>query len=568
MDFFGVGVNIDIVTRSLGPHSVNESRLAYLDDFAWIAYSRPSLRDEVSTSPSLHFGRILATRKLTFNLTVSLEDTGGQLKRFSFFFDTSTSQSLAILVPNPGVYRVTYSESGSSRETGSIWDLGSKTDRFTVGNDEEYIGRVEMRDFGVGVDRPWQAWAIFFVVLGIGGFVLFCVAIIVFVKLHVWDWDESEPSESISDLRERRKSQAEVGMVKAIKGGLKEEYQELQGPIAVIRWVLFVIARAVMLVLMLVVAYLGFVTLFYFTVLCIVSFAVALFLNALLNRDTLDLQVQVVMWIYFIPLCELLISLNLSVIQGFFSELWVHLDFETVTRALTIPRVSEHQFIGFTRLAWYIYYFCAMACMFVICLLSRGTDLSSYVGSAFVCICLVVPLCAALRPILSAWTILLSDRTSLEVSAAEPPEEREQNEDSLCEFPDEPDEDPVGPPDTAEDGSKCRLACGHLVGHHMQFLFDPIGLLSDETWLDFLRSGFTGHARPQRDKWWTWIVVCCVFAWVAALISLDVIRLVQAIEDHDVIRRQLSHSLETISAMYELDFLDPEFTDNISIITG
>jgi hypothetical protein len=92
------------------------------------------------------------------------------------------AQSLTILVPSPGVYRIAYSESGNRKEIGSIFDLASGSDRFSVGSDEPYIGRVEMRDFGDDSGFSLEAWGIFFIVLGILAFLLFCLGIVVFWK--------------------------------------------------------------------------------------------------------------------------------------------------------------------------------------------------------------------------------------------------------------------------------------------------------------------------------------------------------------------------------------------------
>jgi hypothetical protein len=342
----------------------------------------------------------------------------------------------------------------------------------------------------------------------------------------------------------------------------------------IIGWAVFVAMRILTMILILVIAYLGFVSLFYFTVLCLASFIVALFLNALLDRERLDLAVQILIWIYFLPFLELLISLNVSVIQGFFSEVLSNLDFETITKALTMPREAEHRLLILNRLGRYFYYFGAMVSMFVICLFAPGSDLASHVGLVFASIWLVVPLSAAVRPIVGAWSILLFDRTELEIPESEStsrdpesetpsggrsshplesPDEANHGQDGFSESPDEANEDqtdslelldeakdgqdrfpdspttltnePNGSPgvlgdardertgsdesadlaayaehglsDAVDEDPECRVACQTFIGPHTLPLVDPIGLLSDNTWLDFLRSGFTGHARPS-----------------------------------------------------------------------
>jgi hypothetical protein len=358
--------------------------------------------------------------------------------------DRSRLESLSILVPDPGVYRVTYSEAGSSREIGLIWASASGADSFSVANSEQYIGRVEMRDFGQDRAFALTSWGIFFIVLGILAFILFCSGLLIFCKYRYFhrvingnasdsafpgignsDFSLSVVGESQFSLTVRQvesgprirgmRSGTEDGGAKAIKGNLKEEYGGLQTKMAIIRWGVFVAVRVLIMILILVIAHLGFVSLFYFTVLLIASFVLALFLNTLLDRDTLDLEVQIAMWLYFIPLLELMISLNLAVIQGFFSEVLSNLDFETITRALTMPTEAGHRFVVFHRWGWYFYYFGAMGSMFLICLIAPGSDLTSHVGSVFSFTGLIVPLSAAVRPILGAWAILLFDRTNLEI---------------------------------------------------------------------------------------------------------------------------------------------------------
>jgi hypothetical protein len=53
---------------------------------------------------------------------------------------------------------------------------------------------------------------------------------------------------------ERRQTRAEIGVVKEIKGNLKDEYEQLGGVLDITRWGLYVLARVVIMVLMLVIA--------------------------------------------------------------------------------------------------------------------------------------------------------------------------------------------------------------------------------------------------------------------------------------------------------------------------
>jgi hypothetical protein len=88
------------------------------------------------------------------------------------------------------------------------------------------------------------------------------------------------------------------------------------------------------------------------------------------------------------------------------------------------------------------------------------------------------------------------------------------------------------------------------------------------TWIDFLSSGFTGHARPQRRKCWTWIVTFFVLLCVGTLITLDYIRLLESVEARNKIRTDFGQSLSTISVTYQLTFLPPELPSNNRAVAG
>jgi hypothetical protein len=273
-----------------------------------------------------------------------------------------------------------------------------------------------------------------------------------------------------------------------------------------------------------------------------------------------------------------------------------NLDFETITSALTMPDESGHRLIVFNRLGWYFYYFGAMGSMFVICLVAPGSDLASHVGSVFAFIGLIVPLSAAVRPILSSWSILLFDRMDLEVPTGDAEEASESDASTLPESRDDTGDKEVEPldisdsakdgqsncfeasdepvhkestlPDDVDEDLECGVACRNFVGPHTLSLLDPISLLNDETWPTFLRSGFTGHARPQRRRWQTWIVACCVFVWLIVVISLDVVRLAQALDARQLIGADIGQSLHAVSTIYQLDFLSPEVPPTQSIIAA
>jgi hypothetical protein len=113
-----------------------------------------------------------------------------------------------------------------------------------------------------------------------------------------------------------------------------------------------------------------------------------------------------------------------------------------------------------------------------------------------------------------------------------------------------------------------RRAWHALAGHHTMLLIDPSGLLKDNVWVEFLRSGVTGHARPQIANPLTWIASIVAFVWMTAVISVDGVRMAYVIRDRDNMVASVEKYIGEISNTYELEFPTPEIPSSSSVLIG
>jgi uncharacterized membrane protein HdeD (DUF308 family) len=264
------------------------------------------------------------------------------------------------------------------------------------------------------------------------------------------------------------------------------------------------------------------------------------------------------MWIYFVPFAEYMFSFNITAIQGLFSHLLENLDFVTVTKALRSPKDNETRSVFCNRWAWYCYYFVVMATMFIISFVSSDADFASYVSSAFGLVCIIIPIIALFRPVVVAWHVLLVDRDDIEfmpqVDIVDIPM------DSSMPEPDAPDPDPSarvsGPKRTWE----------NLAGHYTVLLVDPSNLLDDHTWVDFLRSAATAHARPQCGNPHTWIATSVALIWLVAVIALDIYRLVHVRDEREQMKESMQNIFKAISEEYQLGLPAPEIPSEMGEI--
>jgi hypothetical protein len=81
---------------------------------------------------------------------------------------------------------------------------------------------------------------------------------------------------------------------------------------------------------------------------------------------------------------------------------------------------------------------------------------------------------------------------------------------------------------------------------------DPSGLLKDRTWLDFLHSSETGHARPQRRLYPTWIVTALVVIPIGAIIVLDALRVSHAMAERAAMTDRVTDFVTFLSRRHDL----------------
>jgi hypothetical protein len=74
-------------------------------------------------------------------------------------------------------------------------------------------------------------------------------------------------------------------------------------------WTGYLLARVIAMIMMFLIAYMGFVSFFFLAIVTVCSFVIALFSDTLCAW-TDDLPLQLITWVYYIPFLELLISLN------------------------------------------------------------------------------------------------------------------------------------------------------------------------------------------------------------------------------------------------------------------
>jgi hypothetical protein len=592
MDLSGEGLLFGIVNRAIGPDSPNVTRSSKTRTTTGVIfYQRPSHSDSQSDGPALHFGRMFAERKEVLRCTVRSTDNSDYVP-FTFVLNTSEYQSLGLLLPKAGSYRVTYHEVGATEDVGSICDQDSDpelNDVFEVENQETFLLRAILVDFP-GPPEPLSSWEIFLICLLCVVVIVICLTIFVVCRFHACreslvddslDVIDDDTKEQTTEGEQQEAAEAgkagedeEPDTARVIGAKLRAEFHNIHSVLQFLGWICFILARLWVIIMMLIIAYIGFVCLVYFSLLILFSFIVTLFMNTLSHR-TVDLSVQICMWIYIIPLAEYMFSLNVAAIEGLFSDLLANMDFVRVTRALRRPKGNENRCVFFDRWAWYIVYFVFMGVMFIISCVPDVPDLSEPVSSAFGLICLVVPIVALLRPVVTAWGVWLFDRDELQfVPQSDEPETAHDEGDSgilsLDGLETAHEEADIGLPEEPEPAPTAKRIRGvtrawrNLAGRHTRLLVDPSGLLNDRSWGDYLRSAETAHARPQLKNPRTWIVTAVVFIWLVVVIVLDVVRMAHVVKERNTMADSVQGIVSDISESYNLGFQDPEIPSGSS----
>jgi hypothetical protein len=290
--------------------------------------------------------------------------------------------------------------------------------------------------------------------------------------------------------------------------------------------------------MMFIVSYLGFVSFLFFSFLAIVSFVLALLTNSFCQSH--DLVAQILMCFYFLPLFELLISMNLSLIASFFKDIWSNLDLAKATSAfesdppwLSSFEVSKSVAI-FTRLCIPWVYFSFIGPIFLICLASPNSNIAlnlrSYLGS----LCLAFPLLALVRPIVISWFVFLFDRRYVIL----------QDGDQQEQYPSKGSAVPLW----------LRVINADDLLHEILILFDSVDMLKDKSWTAFVCSPLTGFARPQPQKRWTWIASIIGFSLLIAVCVTDGIRMEAIQREQASMMRAVQREIEYVNAIYHLQF--------------
>jgi hypothetical protein len=587
INFQGDDLNFVISSRSLGDRQGSE-RKAVLSGDVRIAYALPSLPHEVLDQSSLHFGRVIPSDKSLFNLSISSSNYS-----VNFDFDASSSQSFTVILPAPGSYRVTYVNHNNESIYGIVLDSETNRDVFLVADNERFIRRGRMMDTVPEPRFVFEPWHIFVIIIGtvLVGFIVWAIVLIVMDRTarvktaparrtSAADFAVNTMSSAagirsaFSDLAANRDgAEPEGPAVKAFGLSILREFRATSSAVDVGGWILWLFVRLIVLVMMLVIAYLGLVSFLFFSLLAIISFIVAMFTNTFCwssESALADRLVLILMFFYMIPLFELIISLNITVITAFFSNLWDNLNLMAITAAIKFHGEGNSKLLSAFRFSWDFFYFATMGFLFVFCISSPSSNIPLHIAPAFAFVCLIVPLLSLIRPIIVAWHVFLFDRDNIELPAEEPDNgevaqdhEKDPSKVKDCfDLNDEANEcfevhdeakDGFDVNDEAKEEPLTGFAKFEKMTHsEMLVLFDPVGLLKDDTWISYLRSGVTALGRPQLSNWFTFIPSAAVFVIAAVVAGLDIARMNQNTSRHNSAFDAKNATLQTIIDGYDL----------------
>jgi hypothetical protein len=547
LEVVGDEINVfNLSSRSLGPRNSSYQRRADSSKWGLIGYTLPSIREPIKNQRSIHFARMKTTTPSSYNFSVWFNNEAEPA--FWFTAKTASIKSLNLLVPSSGSYRITYNESGTN--VSGVMKDSHGHEYFDVGDTELFIPRSEMIDDKPEEPFQLEDWHIFLIVIAVIIFVFIVLELIVFFSMK-----ESVPSEAdqfiasaerhdvmlqelpLSDgdteVLEGNPAHAphepldKVAVAKKALGFLTEEYRRQDTAKKIVIWIIYLLIRVITMVMMFLISYLGFVSFFFLSVLMLESYLFTLFNNSFCQWS--DLSVQIPMWFYFIPFFELLVSVNLDIIKAFFNKIWDRLDIEAITIIFEQQLNSRHPFRMITRLCGIFLYFTVMAILFLACLLAADSNIATHFRDPFAVICLLVPFCTLIRPLIMAWYIFIFDRQNLS-----PPDEIDV----------EGDEGKQVVPE-AQDRPETK--------HKTLHFFDPEGLLEDNRWVDFLRSDVTAKVRPQLKKPLTLIATGVIFVFMIVVISLDIARMDQSSTRRQQELNEVVARLNRTAALHQID---------------
>jgi hypothetical protein len=239
---------------------------------------------------------------------------------------------------------------------------------------------------------------------------------------------------------------------------------------------------------------------------------------------------------------------NLLVIASFFSQLWKNLDLENVTAALETHTVGKSKAFVIFRLGWDFFYFGVMGFLFVICLFVPGSNIALHLRSPFAVVCLIVPLCALLKPIILSWYVLLFDRRFLSMPKPSQSEHGDVSDPAISEVTQ------TGLDNAQEPEPRLIRIVRAVTEHKALVVFDPAGILKDNNWPAFLCSPLTAFARPQLKKKLTFLASGFVLALFIAICVMDEARISTYQSEQESEVRVMQDEIDSISAKYRLGF--------------
>ena len=270
--------------------------------------------------------------------------------------------------------------------------------------------------------------------------------------------------------------------------------------------------RVLLLTVSLLVSYLGFVTFFFVGVLFVLSCEVGLF-----SGDGLNPAFTAVLFVYLVPLDEMILSLSIEIVTQFFQGFAQLLNVRLIGRTLLKQFEGRRSVVVF-RLLWAVFYFSVLLSLFLFCLFGSDLPFTQGIRVVFSFICVAVPLVMLLRPLVVAWALLLL-----------PCVERE------------------GEAGVIEEVTK----------HGTLRLYDSVGLLQRTTWESFLRSELTAHARPRR-KPTTWIATISAVAMLITWFVLVMVRQLRLVADATEFTTQVWDQLNASAALWGVALPDYE----------
>jgi hypothetical protein len=370
-------------------------------------------------------------------------------------------------------------------------------EHFSVDDGELYIDRVYLYDTPDSTTFSFETWHIFSI--GFGGLLAFlCILFLYFLAAgNCAEFDRAgeyrDPPASETGSANTIAGERVKGM-RAIAGDILKEFDSADGLSGTLVFLLYLVVRFGVMVMMFMISYLGFVSFFFFSVVAIFSFIGALFINSFCQWP--DVVAQFLMCWYFIPFFELLVSMNLEIITSFFKDIWENLSWLKVTEAFAYHSRKQNNVLRLSLLLWDLLYFAGMGFLFIACIVAPRSNIAVHLRSPFAIVCVIVPLCSLILPILVSWYILFHDRQNVRMPEGRfesgDPAELSISEIGAMESPAAarpvPEQDRPGQQRPEETWTPPRFLgkVNKFTANAGFRLFDPIGVLSDDKWVKFL----------------------------------------------------------------------------------